>query len=336
MLMHWKPRALVALVLAIALQWMPIAPAHANVKVDGLFVADRVCEALQSIKKGTNPGEITLVPDMVYEVLGQNKPQPSYYQVRVKGVGTPRWVPVECGRLYIFSQSQPEKEPEGPSCPITASTDNLLAISWQPSFCETHQDKTECQSQDASDFDANHFTLHGLWPQPRGKEYCCLPSDFPQKPWSSQPNFDDRLDEETLALLEDRRMPGVESFLHRHEWYKHGTCYNPQSDRPEEEFFAEALALLKQINNSSVQDLFASRIGRTVSLAQIQAAFDRDFGPGAGQKVNLICDRQGRIGELWINLAGDIKSDTPIWELLATAKNARSECQSGLVDQSGF
>jgi len=53
-------------------------------------------------------------------------------------------------------------------------------------------------------------------------------------------------------------MPGVESLLHRHEWYKHGTCYNPQSDRPEEEYFEESLALLKQINNSSVQDLFAS------------------------------------------------------------------------------
>ncbi|MBC6472913.1 MAG: ribonuclease T, partial [Hormoscilla sp. GM102CHS1] len=211
-----------------------------------------------------------------------------------------------------------------------------LAISWQPSFCETHQDKAECQSQDASDFDAKHFTLHGLWPQPRGKEYCCLPSNFPKKPWSSQPNFDDELDDETLALLEDRRMPGVESFLHRHEWYKHGTCYNPQSERPEEEYFEESLALLEQINNSSVQDLFASRIGQTVSLAQIQAAFDRDFGPGAGQKVNLKCDRQGRISELWINLAGDIKSDTPISELLATAKNARSQCRSGFIDPVGF
>ncbi|MBO1349857.1 MAG: hypothetical protein EBE86_021880 [Hormoscilla sp. GUM202] len=244
---------------------------------------------------------------------------------------------IQYGPIPSQPTNQPEKElDKSLSCPITVSIDNVLAISWQPSFCETHQDKAECQSQDASDFDAKHFTLHGLWPQPRGKEYCCLPSNFPKKPWSSQPNFDDELDDETLALLEDRRMPGVESFLHRHEWYKHGTCYNPQSERPEEEYFEESLALLEQINNSSVQDLFASRIGRTVSLAQIQAAFDRDFGPGAGQKVNLKCDRQGRISELWINLAGDIKSDTPISELLATAKNARSQCRSGFIDPVGF
>ena len=71
MRMNWL-RALVALVLAIALFWMPIAPAHAFVKVNGLFAADRACEALQSIKKGTNPGEITLVPDL--DRVGAVKP----------------------------------------------------------------------------------------------------------------------------------------------------------------------------------------------------------------------------------------------------------------------
>ena len=346
-MLNWKRRSLVAMVLGIALFLLPTAPAHAFVRADGIFVADKACEALQSIKKGTNPGNVTLVPDMAYEVLGQNKSQPSHYQIRVKGVQFDRWVSVGCGRLFndaSASEATPEQsndesvdEGSAPNCPINVSTDNLLAISWQPSFCQTNQSKAECQSQDASDFDAVHFTLHGLWPQPRAKAYCCLPSNFPKEPWSSQPNFDDELADETLTQLQEgRQMPGVESFLHRHEWYKHGTCYNPRSDEPEQEYFEESLALLKQVNDSSVRRLFASRIGRRVGLNEIQAAFNRDFGSGAGRKVKLKCNRQGLISELWINLAGDIQPDTPIATLLATAKDAQSQCRSGRVDPVGF
>ena len=243
------------------------------------------------------------------------------------------------GRRFALS-SEPralEAQPRPTDhCPVPVSTDNLLAVNWQPAFCQTHQEKPECQSQDASDFDANHFTLHGLWPQPPAKAYCCLPSNFPKEPWSSQPNFDHALAEETLTLLRDgRRMPGVASFLHRHEWYKHGTCYNPSSDTPEQEYFEEALALLKQLNHSSVQRLFASRIGKRLSLVEIRAAFNQAFGPGAGNKVNLKC--KGRlIHELWINLAGDIQADSQLATLLAPAKDAQSQCRSGRVDPVGF
>ncbi|HAC62691.1 MAG TPA: ribonuclease T [Cyanothece sp. UBA12306] len=342
-MLRWKKGLLVAIVLAIALFCLPMLPAQAFVPVDGTFIANDSCEALQSIRKGTNPGNVTLTPDVAYEVVGQNKPEPSHYQIKIKGVQPARWVSVGCGRLLtncsqsvIGSGTEPEKPTTSNKCPSKVSTDNLLAISWQPSFCETHQSKTECQSQDASDFDAKHFTLHGLWPQPRGKEYCCLPSNFTKKPWSAQPTFDDELEDETLALLKDeRRMPGVQSFLHRHEWYKHGTCYNPTSSEPEQEYFEESLALLNQINKSSVQSLFASRIGQRVTLDEVQAAFEQDFGPGAGSKVKLKCS-DGLISELWINLTGDIESDTPLTTLLANAKDARSKCQGGKIDAVGF
>ncbi|NEQ96823.1 MAG: ribonuclease T, partial [Cyanothece sp. SIO2G6] len=328
---------LLAIALLISACWgMAIAPAQAFVPVNGVFIANDACAALQSIRKGTNPGNITLVPDMAYEVRGQNKPDPSHYQIKVKGGGD-RWVPISCGRLLTnCSESiatpvteQPTPAPSEPTlsrptppsgalrnCQQRVSTDNLLAISWQPAFCQNRRDKLECQTQDESNFDAEHFTLHGLWPQPRGKEYCCLPSNFPKQDWPSQPDFDDELSEETLALLDEGRwMPGYSSFLHRHEWYKHGTCYNPNSAEPEQEYFAESLALLEQVNTASVQQLFASRIGQYVSLEEIQAAFNQDFGPGAGNKVRLRCD-DGLIGELWINLNGDIQVDTSLADLL--------------------
>ena len=346
-MLNWQRRTLVAMAMAIALFFVPIAPAHAFVPVDGIFVAHDSCEALQSIRRQTNPGDITLVPDMAYDVVGKNKSTATHYQVKVKGAMFDRWVPVGCGQIFTDCASAgadsgngagPGRTPSpGPdACSTEVSTDNLLAISWQPSFCEGHRNKTECKNQDASDFDAEHFTLHGLWPQPRGKQYCCLRSDFPRKPWSSQPDFDDDLDDETLALLADRRMPGFESFLHRHEWYKHGTCYNPTSEEPEQEYFEESLALLDQINTSSVQTLFADRIGERVKLSEIRDAFDQDFGPGAGRKVGLKCTRNGMVAELWVNLGGDIQVDTPIADLLAAAKDANSSCQEGLVDPVGF
>ncbi|MFM8445148.1 MAG: hypothetical protein ACKN9W_17645, partial [Methylococcus sp.] len=48
----------------------------------------------------------------------------------------------------------------------------LLALSWQPAFCERQAAKPECRDQTAGRFDADHLSLHGLWPQPQGLEDC--------------------------------------------------------------------------------------------------------------------------------------------------------------------
>src|SRR3546814_10932851 len=56
--------------------------------------------------------------------------------------------------------------------PAAAADFFVLAVSWQPAFCETRPAKPECVTQDEDRFDASHFALHGLWPQPRGNVYC--------------------------------------------------------------------------------------------------------------------------------------------------------------------
>lgn len=48
----------------------------------------------------------------------------------------------------------------------------MLALSWQPAFCQTHQSKVECETQTEERFDAVHLSLYGLWPQPRENVYC--------------------------------------------------------------------------------------------------------------------------------------------------------------------
>ena len=50
-------------------------------------------------------------------------------------------------------------------------------------------------------------------------------------------------------------MPEAASFLQRHEWYKHGSCYGPL-----EEYYTESLALMDQLNDSAIRSLFAANV----------------------------------------------------------------------------
>jgi len=54
----------------------------------------------------------------------------------------------------------------------------VLALSWQPAFCERKPNRPECRSQHERRYDANNFSLHGLWPQPRDYVYCNIPKDI--------------------------------------------------------------------------------------------------------------------------------------------------------------
>ena len=127
------------------------------------------------------------------------------------------------------------------------------------------------------------------------------------------------------------KMPGYQSGLHRHEWYKHGTCY---SETPEE-YYQETILLLDQLNASGVRTLMAHNLEQDVTDDQIMMAFDQAFGTGTGSKITMSCSRvrgENLIQELRINLQGDIVSDSAMAELLAIAPDARSGCQQGQVD----
>jgi len=197
------------------------------------------------------------------------------------------------------------------------STDNLLAISWQNAFCQTHQNKRECRNVKPSAYIASHFTLHGLWPQPRNRVDCR---------GSRKVFLEKKLYQELLEV-----MPAAKSGLHKHEWKKHGTCYGKSQDN----YFADSIAMLKQVNRSAVQKLFAKNIGKTLSSKQVMQAFDKAFGKGAGRKVKMMCHK-GLITELQINLSGEINPKSPLDKLLKKARNAKGGCKNGKVDAVGF
>ncbi|MDM9620931.1 ribonuclease [Rhizobium sp. S96] len=212
----------------------------------------------------------------------------------------------------------------------------ILAASWQPAFCETNQRKAECGSQTGDRFDATHFSLHGLWPM--RDNYCGVSGNLrtadKEGDWNELPEV--TLSAQGKADL-DKVMPGTQSGLERHEWLKHGTCTKMSADA----YFGTAVRLVGELNASAVRDLFVSRIGKTLTAPEIKAAFDKSFGPGAGDRVKMSCRRAGRdrvISELTIGLSekATTSDGAPLGDLIQGAGKTSFGCDEGVVDAAGF
>jgi len=309
----------------IVLLILPIV-SHASIKIDGYFIAEKNCEAVHSIKKGTGP--FTLTKGMAYKVMAKNKPEVSHYLIDIESLeeNPNKWVPVDCGIVLIDCKVDQSEIP-------SIEKNYLLAISWQPAFCQSHQSKLECETQTEDRYDATHLSLHGLWPQPRNNAYCNVSdkdkSIDRRKAWNLLDPLG--LTEETFVEL-FISMPGVASHLQRHEWIKHGTCYSDSA----EIYYRDSLKLINKINDTNISTLFANNIDKTITAEQIRNAFDEAFGEGSGEKVNVKCNR-GFIVELWVNLKGDINKDDNLSRLLQNASVVNKiSCESGMVDAVGF
>jgi len=212
----------------------------------------------------------------------------------------------------------------------------VLAISWQPGFCETRPRLRECRSQTKNRYDAVNFSLHGLWPQPGSAVYCGVAEDQIRLDKSRRWKRLEGLGlSETVKEQLWKIMPGARSYLHRHEWVKHGTCY---SAKPET-YYVDSLRLMDQINASSVQDLFERSVGKPLSNGAIRSAFDRAFGEGVGQRVRVACKRDGSrtiITELTLGLSGEITDKPDIKSLALASPKTKRGCPSGIVDPVGF
>ena len=212
----------------------------------------------------------------------------------------------------------------------------VLAISWQPGFCETRPKKPECKSQTGERFDARHFTLHGLWPQPGNRLYCNV-SDA-EREMDRRGAWFELAPLELSATLRTRLeevMPGSQSALDRHEWVKHGTCYSTQA----ETYYRDSIALLDAINGSAVQKLFAARVGQILQTNEIRTAFDQSFGAGTGERVRVACKRDGNrllITELTIGLHGTITIPVDISSLARDSRTIDPGCPGGVVDEVGL
>ncbi len=210
----------------------------------------------------------------------------------------------------------------------------ILALTWQPAFCESKPNKTECRSQRKGRYDAKNFSLHGLWPQPRNNVYCNVSHSIIDKDkrgrWNQLPKLDieDRIRNEL-----SRRMPGYRSNLHRHEWYKHGTC---MADDPQR-YYELSMAMIDRINKTKIRDLFAQNIGKEITATQIVQAMERSFGKGARKRIKIICKRDGRrtlITGLHISMGhetglGEISTNN---DYILKAPKVPIGCKRGVID----
>lgn len=314
--------------------------AYADEPMQGTFTAKQACPALQSIRKQTNPGNVALEAGHGYRLLARNRTDATHYRVVVDGADPQqRWVAIDCGTVSgADAAPTPAVTPRragGP--PADGKASYVFAIRWQAAFCEGLPDKTECRTQTADRYDATHFTLHGLWPQPRGNAYCGvsaadIDADKSHR-WDQLPATD--LQPATRTALE-KAMPGVASYLDRHEWTEHGSCFFEKSA---DAYFRREIALIGEINTSPVQKLFADNIGREIQTSDIRAAFDQGFGAGAGDRVRVACKRDGNrriIVEMTIGLRGDVTDGARLSDLIAQASPTDQGCTSGIVDPVGL
>jgi len=286
------------------------------------------CPAYNNMKHTANSNNIQLKIGEKYRVLQKSKGQ---VLTLIEGERiAQRWVNENClsdGKKKTTVVKEETKKVK--TMTKSTSKQNLLAISWQNAFCQTHQYKKECKSMNANSFGAFEFVLHGLWPQPRNNAYCNVSKKQIGMDKNKQWNRLDKLDLESDTRKRlSKLMPGYGSNLHKHEWVKHGTCYGTSAN----DYYVDAMNLQTQVNESKVRHYFKQNIGRQIYLKDVRKVFDKEFGEGAGDHVTMNC-KKGLITELWLHLGN---GSSELKELFKGGERPKSRCHKGRVDAVGF
>ncbi len=194
------------------------------------------------------------------------------------------------------------------------STNNILSLSWENSFCKVHPKNRGCMMRKRGDYSLTHFVLHGLWP--KNKRYCHSKYKF-------------HLSKLMWKVLE-KYMPAAKYGLAKHEWKKHGTCFGTDA----ETYFLTAVKLTQQFNETMFLDLVRMHMGQYISLARIRYVFGNFFAPGAGRKIQLKCERKN--GQVYITEIRIALKGNPVKENLDTLINHApsmvgvKQCQGGV------
>jgi len=207
--------------------------------------------------------------------------------------------------------------------PAPDSPSSLLVITWAPALCTVETSAGGCRSGRVGERGQN-FLLHGLWPQPRERQYCDVPKHAKdRRPVDLPPDLQARL----AAMMSDPKV------LAPHEWYAHGTC----SGVTPTEYFSIATTLAEQAIEV-LDPVFDGAVGRTLSSRSVREAVDARLGNGSGARVTLSCrDSPGRGGvvfEVRLSLppVAQLRPATPLLaDALAAAPTVAPGCGRGVV-----
>lgn len=289
-------------------------------KTIGVFSAQQSCPAYVSKNKLTNPDNTQILADKKYDIIEVNKPDhASWYRVVLPAANPKeRWIKAECGDAQLSGGQGSGDNGNGNSCGVAGEADShVLALSWQPAFCETKPQKPECKITDPQVYQAKHFTLHGLWPN---KKSCDTHYAFCGDVKAQKQNFCDypeiKLNPNSHASLAEV-MPSVTagSCLERHEWHKHGTC---EAAKSIDEFFDLSVDLARQFNDSGMAYFMNRRIGQQVRTEDFLNRVAAVLGSAARERIKLSCD-QGMLVEIQLSLIANLTPGADLEKLIVDA-----------------
>ena len=154
-----------------------------------------------------------------------------------------------------------------------------LAITWAPQYCRDNARRSSAAFQCASG-NRFGFTLHGLWPDGRGKQWpqYCAPAAI--------------LAPETVR----RNLCATPSAqLLQHEYAKHGTCMGV----PPAQYFNRATGLYARLR---YPDMAALSRRRGLTAGQFATAFSRANRGITPAMLRITADRRGWLDEVWLCL----------------------------------
>ncbi|MGB1109564.1 MAG: ribonuclease T2 family protein [Gammaproteobacteria bacterium] len=303
--------------------------ATASEQAEGTFTAAQACEAYLSFRREHNPGDIRLTPGATYTVREVNKQPWQWLRVEVPGIERPqRWIAKACGAGDITVTSS--ANPASGHCKVANTYDsNVLAVTWQPGFCEHFRyngTKPECDALNSGELVITHLTLHGLWPN---KDGC--PID--QGGYGYCPGSPMDLSEQTIRQIG----PWMPNFLFetdfgQYQWNKHGSCQSREDD----EYFLLAVALTKLLDQSAIGAYLRDHQGQTIVVEAFENHLEEQLGPQVTAKLQLNCTgfRKRYLQEIRVQLPKVIPRTNHLEELVRDGRNVaafRGNCDSQVV-----
>ena len=219
----------------------------------------------------------------------------------------------------------PQHSHGGKQCQTKELADsNVLALSWQPAFCERFNTEPECAVKDPNAYVATHFSLHGLWPN---KKTCGTDYGFCGKYKKELNDFCDydpvpisKAELEKLGVYMPSAVYGT--CLQRHEWNKHGTCQALNATN----YFNLAIRLTTEFSQGSVESFMAKNIGKTVSTQSFFDVVDETFGTDAHKRLQISCTNN-QLSDVFVHMPKDIPNNASLKTLIHQAeKNFSNDC----------
>lgn len=309
--------------------------AYASYPIKAIVTATEKCPLYSSFKKERNPGDAYSVVGDKYKLVALNRENdPEWGYILVEDViPKQRWISLECidttmipiakDRLPSANRSFCVKDPG-------YEDSFVLALSWQPAFCEVKDDKQECKKMEdkyGEDYSLGpKFTLHGLWPnqQACGINYGFCSNQGKKGNWCDYPvlNLSPAITSSLASVMPNLRYSGC---LHRYQWYKHGAC---QAKWDKDTYFQVAIDLTKEFNGNLKQYL-DKNIDTNINKEDFWELLIAHYGNSIRHNTRLKC-QNNMLLEIQIHLPGDMRHGEGIRNLVSRAhgRGGKDNCPS--------